>query len=122
MKKIVIAEDDIFLANAYRVKFSKAGFDTKIASDGDEALNVIRESHPDLVILDLMMPIRDGFSTLEEMKRDDEIKTIPVIIASNLGQKEDIEKGMRLGARDFIIKSSMSLDAMVDKVRALIPT
>ena len=118
MKKILVAEDDTFLANAYRVKLTKEGFDVAIARDGDEFLKALPTFLPDLIILDLIMPVKDGFAVLSELKQHEEWKKIPVIVASNLGQKEDIDKAMALGATDFIIKSDLSLSDLIDKVRA----
>lgn len=120
MKKILVAEDDKFLLNAYRVKLQKAGFDVKTARDGQEALMALSEFVPDLILLDLVMPVKDGFAFLEEIKKDDRFKMLPVIIASNLGQKEDIDRGMKLGAKDFIVKTDMSLDKLVEKIRVIL--
>ena len=120
MAKILVAEDDKFLANAYRVKLTKAGFDVQIAQDGQEALSAMKAAKPNLLLLDLMMPVKDGFATLTEMKKDPELKNIPVIIASNLGQKEDIDKGMALGAVDYVVKSDLSLDTLVKKIQGFI--
>jgi len=120
MKKILIAEDDQFLASAYRVKLTKAGFDVKIAGDGQEALKILETFVPDLILLDLMMPVKDGFSTLEDLKKNDTYKNIPVIVASNLGQKEDIDKAKGLGATDYIVKSDVALDALIAKIHSII--
>ena len=120
MKKILVAEDDKFLANAYRVKLSKAGFDVRIASDGQEALTILQTFIPDLILLDLVMPVKDGFATLEVIKQDENLKKIPVIIASNLGQKEDVDRGFKMGAVDFIVKSDLSLDNLLIKINTLI--
>lgn len=119
MKKILVAEDDTFLANAYRVKLTKAGFEVKLASDGDEVLGMLASFIPDVILLDLVMPNKDGFATLEELGANEKWKTIPVIIASNLGQKEDVEKGMKLGAKDFVIKSEMSLSDLIKKIHEI---
>lgn len=117
--KILIAEDDNYLVNAYRVKLIKAGYEIKIALDGNEALNALESFTPDLIVLDLVMPKKDGFATLEEIKKNDKWKNIPVIIASNLGQKEDIDRGMKLGATDFIVKSEMSLNDLIAKINKI---
>lgn len=116
MKKILVVEDDKYLMNAYRVKLTKSGFEVKMAMDGEEALAAIPSFLPDLVILDIVMPKKDGFAVLEEMKQHSEWKRIPVIITSNLGQKEDIDKGMQLGAKDFIVKSDIPIDDVVNKI------
>ncbi|GIK84117.1 MAG: hypothetical protein BroJett025_07390 [Patescibacteria group bacterium] len=120
MKKVLVVEDDQFLANAYKLKLTKSGFDVVIAFDGAEALQAMRESVPDVVLLDLIMPNVDGFACLDAMQADEKLKKIPVIIASNLGQKEDIERAKSLGAVDFIIKSNVSIEEIVQKVTAVI--
>lgn len=120
MIKVLIAEDDKFLANAYRVKLTKAGFEVKIVSDGEEAVTILPTFIPDILILDLVMPKKDGFMVLADMKKNPVWSKIPVIVASNLGQKEDIQKAMSLGANDYIIKSDFSLSKLVDKINALI--
>lgn len=120
MKKILIAEDDKYLANAYRVKMEKEGFEVKIASDGQEVFSTLASFFPDLILLDLIMPIKDGFSTLEEIKKHDKYKSIPVIIASNLGQGEDVQKGMKLGAVDYVIKSDISLNEIINKINNIL--
>lgn len=120
MKKVLIAEDDKFLGNAYRVKLIKAGFDVVIARDGQETLDALKTSIPDIIILDLVMPVMDGFTALETIKKNDTYKNIPVIVASNLGQKEDIDRALALGAKDFVVKSDLSLDTLIAKVNGLI--
>jgi two-component system, OmpR family, alkaline phosphatase synthesis response regulator PhoP len=120
MKKIFIAEDDNFLANAYRLKLTKAGFDVKIMRDGQELIDLLKTDIPDLIILDIIMPVKDGFITLQELKANKSWSTIPVIIASNLGQKEDVDKAMQLGANDFIVKSDLSLVAIMQKINLLL--
>jgi len=120
MKKILIAEDDKFLANALRVKLTKSGFEVKNAYDGDEALKISDEFSPDLILLDLVMPVKDGFGFLEEVKQNTNLKKIPVIITSNLGQKEDIDRGMALGAKDYVVKSDLSLDDLIKKINSVL--
>ena len=120
MAKILVAEDDKFLANAYRVKFNKAGYEIKIASDGQQAIDSLESFAPDVILLDLMMPVKDGFAVLEELKKNDKWKNIPVIVASNLGQKEDIEKSIALGAKDYIVKSQMPINDILEKINSFI--
>ncbi|KKQ98577.1 MAG: hypothetical protein UT24_C0009G0077 [Candidatus Woesebacteria bacterium GW2011_GWB1_39_12] len=120
MKKILVAEDDKFLANAYRVKLTKASYDVTLVADGEETLAALQKGKFDLIILDLVMPKKDGFSVLSEMKKNDEWKNIPVIVASNLGQKEDIEKAMGLGAKDYIVKTDFAITGLVAKLQSLI--
>jgi len=120
MSKILVGEDDIFLSNAYRVKLTKAGFEVKIARDGQEVIDSLNEFAPDLIILDLIMPVKDGFTVLSEIKANERWKKIPIIIASNLGQKEDIDKSMTLGAIDYIVKSNMPINSVVEKINNIL--
>lgn len=116
MAKVLVVEDDHFLGTAYQAKLTKAGFDFKLATDGDEALAAAKEFMPDVILLDLVMPRKDGFTVLAELKKDPALKDIPVIVASNLGQQEDHERAKALGAADYITKSDLSLDSLVDKI------
>jgi two-component system, OmpR family, alkaline phosphatase synthesis response regulator PhoP len=118
MKYILIAEDDRFISNAYRVKLEKEGFEVKIAINGDEALNLMTEKIPDLMIIDLMMPIVDGFTLLTRMKKDERFKNIKTIIVSSLSQKEDLDRGMALGADDYFVKSEISIEDFVKKIKS----
>ena len=120
MKKILIVEDDKYLANAHRVKLTKSGFDTQIAFDGDEALHVIPSFQPDLIILDLIMPLKDGFAVLNDLKANKDWENIPVIVTSNLSQKEDIDRALKLGASDYIVKSNVDLNVLVTKINKLL--
>src|SRR3989338_6667869 len=121
-KKIVVAEDDQFLSNAYRVKLTKEGFEVKMVGDGQELMNLLKTYRPDIIILDLLMPVKDGFEAIKEIKASPALKNIPVIIASNLGQKNDIDQGRPLGASDYIIKSDLSLEDLVAKIKSLLGT
>lgn len=116
-QKVLIAEDDKFLANAYRVKLSNEGFDIRMALDGQEAMDILKDFKPDIILLDLIMPVMDGFATLEAIQKDPELKKIPVLITSNLGQKEDMDRGLAMGASDYIIKTNMSIQNLVDKIK-----
>jgi DNA-binding response OmpR family regulator len=120
MKKILVVEDDKFIANAYRVKLTKAGFEIKMAYDGEEALEILKGFTPDLMLLDLIMPIKDGFTVLAEIRANPKWASIPVLVTSNLGQKEDIDRGMQLGANGYVIKTDLSMDELVTKINSLI--
>lgn len=119
MKSILVAEDDKFLANAYRVKLEKEGFAVTLAFDGNEAVELVKAKKPDLIVMDLVMPVSDGFSAIESIKLEPELKSIPIIVASNLSQKEDIDRGLGLGANDYIIKSETPLDELISKIKKL---
>lgn len=116
-KKILIVEDDKFLRELIAKKLSEGGFIVEEASDGEEGIRKIKEGRPDLILLDLILPSIDGFEVLEKIKKDLETKPIPVIILSNLGQKEDIERGLKLGAFDYLVKAHFTPGEVIEKVR-----
>lgn len=118
MKTILVAEDDSFYSNIYKFKLNKEGFTVQTATNGDEVLNLAKEHKPDLILLDLIMPIKDGFETLKELKNDPGLKDIKVIVISNLGQDEDITRTKALGAQDYLVKANMSIQEMMDKVKS----
>lgn len=115
--KILVAEDDSFLQKVYMTKLTQEGFLVEVASDGEEALKQLRNSPPDLLLLDLIMPRVNGFDVLQEMKDDNQLKKIPVVVLSNLGQPEDIQKCRELGAKDYLVKANFSINAVVEKIR-----
>lgn len=119
-KKLLIVEDDTFLAQAYAMAFDGSSLEVTIAKDGQEALDRLHDSPPDIVILDLLLPKVDGFGVLTAMKNDPKTAHIPVIIASNLGQQSDIDRGKTLGATDYIVKSSTSMSEVTQKVKTLL--
>ncbi len=117
--KILIVEDEDVLAKVLKEKFEKTGFTTKIAKDGEEATKMAKVFKPDLIALDLMLPKKDGFVVLKELKRDDSLKEIPVVIISNLEEDENIKKGLQMGAVDYFVKSSHSINEIVDKLKSV---
>ncbi len=119
-KKILIAEDEKPMANALGLKLNSAGFETTLVYDGEAAVASARSNSFDLIILDLVMPIKDGFFVLAELKK---LKiTTPVIVSSNLSQEEDIKRARELGARDYFIKSDTTLAQVVEKVQQALGT
>ena len=115
--KILVAEDDQFILKAMTTKLTKEGFEVKIAVDGVQVLDILKSYIPDLIILDLLMPKKDGFEVLKEVKGDQRLKNIPIIIASNLGQENDIQQVLALGATDYLIKSEFTLESLVQKIK-----
>lgn len=105
MAKVLLAEDDLFLQRMYATKLTKEGIEVLAAPDGEKALSLLREQTVDLVLLDILMPKKDGFEVLEEMKADAKLKTVPVIMLTNLGEEEDIKRAKKLGANDYMIKA-----------------
>ena len=118
--KILIVEDDLFLANLLSLRFKKEGFEVIQAFSGVEALKKLEEIRPDVVLLDIILPQKNGFEVLEAIAQNPQTSNIPVIIVSNLGQESDIEKGKTLGAMDYYVKARLSIDELVLKVRNLI--
>lgn len=116
--KILIAEDDVFISRAYKDGLEQAGFEVVIAVDGIETLDKIRTEKPHLVLLDLIMPNKNGFEVLEEIKKDDTFKKhVPIVILSNLGQESDVEKGKELGAIDYLVKADLSMKQVIEKIK-----
>ena len=119
-KKILVAEDDDFLASAYSVKLGKQNYEVRIVKDGEATINALAEFSPDLLLLDLVMPKKDGFAVLQEMQTRGLTTKIPVLVTSNLGQAEDKTRALNLGARDYIVKSDSSLEDIVKKVAEML--
>lgn len=119
MKKILIAEDDNFIANVYKMKLENEGFEIRIVGNGEEALHQLEHFTPDVILLDLIMPVKNGFDTLAEIRKMQKFDKTPVIIATNLSQPEDTTKAKELGADDFIIKSQIRIDDLVARIHAI---
>lgn len=121
-QKILIVEDDEFLRSLTAKRLEKEGYNLAIAVDGEEAVVVAQNENPNLILLDLLLPKINGFEALEKIRSIDSLKSVPVVVFSNLGQKEDIEKAQGLGANDFLIKANFTLDDVVNKVKSYLPT
>jgi DNA-binding response OmpR family regulator len=116
-KKILLTEDDPFIAEIYETYLKNAGFEVVLAEDGQKGIRQSKETRPDLILLDLLLPKADGFEVLGTLKSEPELKNIPVIIITNLADKESIEKASSLGAADYIIKVNISSKEIVQKVK-----
>ena len=119
-KTILIAEDDKFLVSVYKVKFGKAGFNVIVAADGEQALQVLAKQRPDLILLDLIMPVKDGFEVLKEVRANPDYKDMPIIVASNLGQEEDIKRAKLMGANDYFVKANVHLPDLVAMITKMV--
>lgn len=119
-QKVLLVEDDLSLLKIYSNKLKINDFEVSIAITGDEGLRKAQVDQPNLILLDLILPGKDGFLVLEELKSSPSTDQIPVIILSNLGQQTDIERGKRLGAVDYLVKSDISLVDLVGKVKKFI--
>ncbi|MFC1537957.1 response regulator transcription factor [Candidatus Latescibacterota bacterium] len=103
-KKIVLAEDEAHIARLITFKLEREGYEIHWAADGGSALEKVREVIPDLVLLDIMMPVMDGYEVLKHIKEEDSLKDIPVIMLTAKSQEQDIIKGFNLGSEDYIVK------------------
>ncbi|HLC99501.1 MAG TPA: response regulator [Patescibacteria group bacterium] len=116
-KTILLIEDDNFLSGMYETKLKLEGFNVLVAGDGAKGLEYATTKKPDIILLDIILPKMDGFTVLKHLSDSGDIKKIPVILMTNLGQKEDIEKGMSLGARDYLVKAHFMPSEVVTKIR-----
>lgn len=117
--KILIVDDDPLIAEMYTLKFTEAGFDVEVATDGRVGLEKIKGGDYDVVLLDVVLPVMDGFEILQSLQREG--KPLPaVILLTNLGQKEDVDRGMALGAVDYVIKAHFTPTEVVAKIQAVL--
>lgn len=120
MNKILVVEDDKFLANAISIKLKSSGFEVSSANDSDQTYKILTTFIPDIILLDLLLPKKDGFTILQELKKNKKFKNIPVIIISNLGQKEDMEEAIGLGAVKYLVKTNYSLEEIIVIIKKFI--
>lgn len=114
--KVLIADDDPYISEMYALKFKESGFEVETAMNGKEAIEKTASFGPDAILLDIVMPVYDGFEVLKRLKDNNALGNAKVIILSNLGQKEDVERGMALGAIDYVIKAHFTPSEVVAKV------
>src|SRR3990167_6130834 len=117
MKKVLVVEDEQLIADLLQKKLIKEGYYAFAAGDGEVALQQIREERPDIVLLDIVLPRMNGFEVLAELRKDEELRKIPVIIISNAGQPAEIEKAREAGVRDWLIKTEFDPQEVLEKVR-----
>ena len=120
MAKLIIIEDDPFLLSILAEKLKEAGFSIEMAADGEDGLNKIKSEDFDLVLLDIVLPKIDGFKILEELRGDNQLKKIPVIILSNLYDKNNIDKAILLGAKEYIVKAYNTPEEIVLKIKSFL--
>lgn len=118
--KILLVEDDSFLASVYATKFEAEGFDVLLAGDGEQGLKMAEKHLPSIILLDILMPKTDGFEMLRRLKRDQVLARVPVIMLTNLGQKEDVERCLKEGATDYLIKAHFVPGEAVGKVKKIL--
>ncbi len=118
--KILIVEDEAVLSKVLKEKFERSGFESVVASDGEAAIIAARGGKPDVIVLDLVLPKKNGFTVLKEIKEDADIKDIPIVVVSNLGEDSDIKRALTLGATDYFVKSQHPINEIVEKVKSVL--
>ncbi len=120
MKSILLIEDDPFLIDIYGTKLKEVGFGVSVAKNNEEVFERAEEKKPDLLILDIVLPSIDGWVILKKIKEGEELKDVPVIILSNLGQRDDVEKGLKLGAVKYLIKAHYTPSMVVREIKKIL--
>ncbi|MBU0613049.1 response regulator [Patescibacteria group bacterium] len=121
-KKIVLVEDDSFLAGMYVSKLNLEDFEVKLAENGEDGLKLATAEIPDLILLDILLPRMDGFEVLKKLKQNPSTADIPVILLTNLGQKKDVDRGLALGAKDYLIKAHFMPNEVIAKIKKILKT
>lgn len=117
--KILLIEDDKFFREFYAQKLKEKGMDVFQAGDGEEGMKNVAENNPDIILLDLIMPVKDGFEVLEELAQNMTTKNIPVLVFSTLGQEKDVQKAMGLGAKGYVNKSFFDFTTLLNRILEL---
>lgn len=119
-KKILVVEDDPFISDIYVMELENQGYKVSVVNDGEEATDILRNNYFEVILLDIIMPKKDGMTVLSEIKANPSLTKIPVLILSNLGRKETMKKALDLGAEDYIIKTQFTPQEVVKKVKSII--
>jgi len=118
--KVLLIEDDKMIIDMYNLKFTQEGYEVFKAENGKDGVEMAKETKPDIILLDIILPKMDGFSVLKKLKADDDTKNVPVVLLTNLGQDGDVKKGLELGAIDYLIKANYTPAQVVEKVKSLL--
>jgi len=116
-KKILLVEDEPMLSNLLKQRLEQEGIVVTAVPDGAEALRILKQEKPDLILLDIILPKMSGFEVMEEMKGDPTIQAAPVVVVSNLGQVSDVERAQKFGAVGYFVKAQLSIEDLVSKVK-----
>jgi DNA-binding response OmpR family regulator len=119
-RRVLIIEDDSYISDMYKIKLETDNFEAVIANDGVAGMRMLKEQKFDVVLLDIVMPKVDGFSVLKSIKEDSELKKIPIVLLTNLSQKENVKRGFELGAADYVIKAHFTPLEVVKKIRKVL--
>jgi len=120
MQKIFLVEDDPFLIDIYSTKFKKLGYEVASTPGGEEIISKIKVEKPNIVVLDIVLPNIDGWEILRRIRGDEELKDLKVVILSNLGQEEEVKKGMELGATKYLIKAHLNPSEVIEEIRKIL--
>jgi len=120
MKKILFVEDEVAIQKTLGESLRKKNYDVKSALDGEIALKLAKSENPDLILLDIILPKKNGLEVLEDLRKDEKTKNIPVIILTNLENVGEVEKAIELGATTYLIKANYSLDEVIEKVQKVL--
>lgn len=118
--RILLIEDDPFLLNMYATKFELENFKVTVADDGEKGLRAVEKEIPDIILLDIMLPKMNGFEVLKQLKASKDFRDIPVILLTNLSQKNEIEQGLSMGANDYLIKAHFMPSEVVEKIKEIL--
>ena len=118
-RKILIVEDDNFVAEVYLAKLTEMGYEAILAQNGEEGLVALKKDKIDMILLDILMPIMNGMEMLEEIKKNEEWKNIPVILLTNVGEKESIQKVREMGVKNYLIKSHFTPAEVIEKIESV---
>ena len=118
---ILLVEDDSFISGMYQTKLNSMGYKVETQEDGEKAWERLQQDPlPDLLLLDVVLPKKDGFEILEALRKDNRTQNLPIILLTNLGQKPDVERGIKLGADDYIIKAHYTPSEVVEKITKIL--
>jgi DNA-binding response OmpR family regulator len=120
MAKILIVEDDAVMREAVGEYLKGEGFEIVYASDGEEGVNLAKEQIPDLILLDIILPKKDGYEVIKEVKDDEKAKKIPIVLLTNLGSLSDVEKAINMGATTYLVKADYKLEEVAKKVKEIL--
>jgi len=120
MQNILLVEDDPFLIDIYSHKFKKEGLGVEVIQDGEKVLESLNKKMPDILLLDIVLPGIEGWEVLRKIREESKFKNLKIIILSNLGQKEEVEKGLKLGADKYLIKAHYTPSEVVDEVKKVL--
>jgi DNA-binding response OmpR family regulator len=118
--KILLVEDDSFLLSMYATKFELENFNVVTAEDGEKAVRIASKEAPDIILLDIILPKLNGFEVLKHLKADKTTANIPVILLTNLSQKDEIDRGLSMGAKDYLIKAHFMPSEILEKIKKVL--